>query len=338
MATQCLQPYHAYRTGKRTAKGNMAYFMDLDHQSENDMLFIGANLSKRIDYLQEEPYAKKIGFNWYLTDYILAPCGKCPACQLNKASEWASRLYFESKTCAQWYFVTLTYSDMYYNQHSLDKKDFLSDISKFLKRLRKSIYPVKLRYFYSMEYGDHTKRGHFHLCLFFDKVLDDKLVFLKKKYDYDYFSSKLIEKCWPFGFNVTVLCNDTLSCFNYVSRYCCKKVGSDDGFCNASRNPGLGYSYLEQIAPDLKDSQIMIHTQGKTFFKKYPSFFRDKLRILNPTFSEFLDEKIKSFINIQYMKDKNEDRFNSIPNENCRVNARMVQFFADEANKFKKII
>ena len=61
-------------------------------------------------------------------------------------------------------FVTLTYAD---DQLPDGNSLCPEDVTKFLKRLRKRIDPVKIRYFLCGEYGEgSTSRPHYHLILF----------------------------------------------------------------------------------------------------------------------------------------------------------------------------
>lgn len=59
-------------------------------------------------------------------------------------------------------FITLTYQGEEYDQGSLCK----SDLQKFFKRLRKNIGDKKIRYFACGEYGDKTRRPHYHSIIF----------------------------------------------------------------------------------------------------------------------------------------------------------------------------
>lgn len=90
------------------------------------------------------------------------PCGKCFACRKKKAGEWSMRMIHEMDSHEDAVFVTLTYEGEQYNRGSLCKRD----LQLFLKRLRKNIAPKKIRYFACGEYGDQTKRPHYHLIIF----------------------------------------------------------------------------------------------------------------------------------------------------------------------------
>ena len=94
---------------------------------------------------------------------MYVPCGKCAPCRLARVQEWQTRLAFELKSWKFSAFITLTYD----NEHlPLNKSLVKSDLQKFFKRLRKRIYPRKVKYFAVGEYGEENKRPHYHIILF----------------------------------------------------------------------------------------------------------------------------------------------------------------------------
>lgn len=89
------------------------------------------------------------------------PCGQCILCRLEYARQWAVRITHEAQLHEANCFITLTYDDEHLPEHnSLNYRD----LQTFWKRLRKAIGP--LRYYAVGEYGDKTKRPHYHACLF----------------------------------------------------------------------------------------------------------------------------------------------------------------------------
>lgn len=58
-------------------------------------------------------------------------------------------------------FVTLTYSD-----ENLPRELVPRHLQLFMKRIRKSVAPQKLRFFGVGEYGDFSGRPHYHVILF----------------------------------------------------------------------------------------------------------------------------------------------------------------------------
>ena len=173
---------------------------------------------------------------------LQVPCGQCVECQKSKSQEWNYRTYYEFvRTFEEYngycYFDTLTYDDGHLPRMNEVLPELpaypcfrSSDITKFLKRVRRSItrkFGVAenaLAYFICSEYGSLRGRPHYHL-LFFVRC------------DIPPFElSKLVSQCWQFGrtdgipyrsaFYVerhNVLKNkklgDILACTQYVTKY-----------------------------------------------------------------------------------------------------------------------
>ena len=95
------------------------------------------------------------------------PCGKCGHCLMNRRSSWTLRCFNELKTCDKSYFITITYDDDHLPLNDVGipilKK---SDFQLFMKRLRKFIYPIKVKYYGVGEYGGKFERPHYHFILF----------------------------------------------------------------------------------------------------------------------------------------------------------------------------
>lgn len=95
------------------------------------------------------------------------PCGWCLPCRINRARMWQLRIMLECKSHPVSCFVTLTYNDQ--NVPMNDNADLIlykPDFQNYMKRLRKRRHGERIRYFAVGEYGDKTKRPHYHVCLF----------------------------------------------------------------------------------------------------------------------------------------------------------------------------
>ena len=126
----------------------------------------------------------------YGDDPIPVPCGNCPYCVHRRINEMSFRL-MQEELYSQWsYFITLTYSPEHLPRSkrgfkSLKKKD----LQNFFKRLRyyhkrKKYYTdeIKLgyhkqgldpiKYYACGEYGEKTKRPHYHALIFNAHRLD----------------------------------------------------------------------------------------------------------------------------------------------------------------------
>lgn len=91
------------------------------------------------------------------------PCGKCVPCVYRDKRVWTHRILLESFLHASSVFVTLTYND----QHlPADGCLVPGHLQLWLKRIRKSLAPERVRFFACGEYGGTTWRPHYHLAMF----------------------------------------------------------------------------------------------------------------------------------------------------------------------------
>jgi len=90
------------------------------------------------------------------------PCSKCIECRLEYARQWAIRCVHEAKMHEDNSFITLTYS----NNNLKSDKLIYKDYQDFMKRLRSSNPHKEIGMFVTGEYGEKTKRPHWHALLF----------------------------------------------------------------------------------------------------------------------------------------------------------------------------
>ena len=162
------------------------------------------------------------------------PCGNCLGCRTNKAQAWALRCHLELNDHQNALFATLTYDDEH-KPVTLDK----NHVSAYLKKIRK-ILPNRTRFFASGEYGEYTKRPHYHAILYGPSERE-----IPK-----------LEAAWGKGH--VRIDQATPASISYVAGYCNKKIGykrephervdPDTGevyqwqppFILMSRRPGIG--------------------------------------------------------------------------------------------------
>jgi hypothetical protein len=178
---------------------------------------------------------------------------------------------------------------------SLDKSEF----QKFMKRLRKAFPNKRIRYYMCGEYGEKSRRPHYHAILFGidfpDKVLV-KIVDGRR-----YYSSAMLRDLWPFGNNiVTDVTFDTCA---YVARYIMKKVLGKDAwksyfeyldeltgeivgqrvpeYTTMSRRSGIGKEWLDKYLLDVypKD-KIFMRGRG---YSRPPKYYDSLYEIISPT-------------------------------------------------------
>ena len=83
------------------------------------------------------------------------PCGQCQACRINRRRVWVHRMMLEAGQYKDNTFVTLTYSpENEPDGSSLEPKH----TQDWLKRFRKAIAPLRVRYYLVGEYGEQSWR------------------------------------------------------------------------------------------------------------------------------------------------------------------------------------
>ena len=201
---------------------------------------------------------------------IQVECGRCMACRMSRAKDWAVRCVMESKLHDKNSFVTLTYD----NEHLPTGNTLVKrDLQLFMKRLRKK-FGAGIRFFACGEYGTKYQRPHYHLLLFgFD--FPDKTPWKSSKgakfghnFDNVVYRSASLEGLWTFGFS-TVGSVSYESC-SYVSRYILKKQrGEKDEnsvyrkqnilpeFTLMSRKPGIARSFYDLYGADLYEKDFV---------------------------------------------------------------------------------
>lgn len=179
------------------------------------------------------------------------PCGKCLLCRKTRAYEITCRAYMElmahpERPAA---FITLTVDDV--NLPRVFPGAILTHRpwQLFAKRFRKSV--GSFRYLMCGEYGEKSKRPHYHAIIYGWCPLPSDKVWNKD--DCSYCDSKILQDAWPFGHVMARRVNfNTLA---YVAGYQLKLDGVeipgdleegqiDRNYVKWSRNPGLGYDFL----------------------------------------------------------------------------------------------
>lgn len=161
-------------------------------------------------------------------------CGKCTECINLHKVVWQHRLEDEKKCHKASCFITLTYAETDGNLHP-------QDLTKFIKRLRKAVEPLKIRYYACGEYGSRGKRPHYHLIIFgYD--FPDKIEYRRDKKGFMMCRSPTLEKLWTFGISSVLPAN--MITFGYVTKDMQKLLPIDDSrfppFIRMSTHPGIG--------------------------------------------------------------------------------------------------
>lgn len=218
-----------------------------------------------------------------LSDLVKIPCNNCIGCRLERSRQWAIRCTHEATQHDFNCFITLTYNEENIpDGHTLNKDHF----QRFMKRFRKSIAPLKIRYLMAGEYGtdqDPTTtetigRPHYHAIIFgYEFPMYKENLESTNTQGHKIYKSPFLENLWGMG-NCMVgeFSYDTAA---YVARYCVKKINGDlaethyqrtnrttgeitniqPEYGTASNKPGLGYDWFQKFQSDLHKGFITIN-------------------------------------------------------------------------------
>lgn len=184
------------------------------------------------------------------------PCGRCLHCLSNYRNQWTCRLMEEEKHSLSSYFITLTYEDDMFNIPIIQIKRSTGEITTtlrnngvtkvemqlFIKRLRK-LLDKHIKYYIVGEYGEKTRRPHYHM-----------LFFSKKHYDWDKMFDVIL-RAWSIGDKVIgqfKIDDVEQGSIHYVTKYHitrgCYPYGRNPSFVMMSRRPPIGSDYYENYS------------------------------------------------------------------------------------------
>lgn len=247
---------------------------------------------------------------------IKVPCGRCIGCRADNAQAWAARICHEASMHEDNCFITLTYNPEYLpSTGSLVKAHF----QNFMKRLRKEIYPKKVRYYHCGEYGDKNNRPHYHAILFGFNFHD--WIYL---HDTDagnpIYTSPTLERIWGMGF--VTIGEVTYESAAYCARYVLKKINGKMAdeinpetdlrhyerfdsytgeivpvipeYSTMSRRPGIAHNWIDSYTSDVfpKDFTTI---RGKRI--KPPKYYDKYLKEIDPDMYDQIKEgrKLRGF-------------------------------------------
>lgn len=208
-------------------------------------------------------------------------CRNCIGCRQDRARAWALRCVHESLLHERNCFVTLTYDDEHLpNDGGLDVRHW----QLFAKRLRKAIGPF--RFYHCGEYGEKTRRPHYHALLFGQDLAGDWML-LRHQNGSDVYTSRLLQQTWGLG--EASIDHLNYSTAEYVTRYCMKKLNGNLGaetygtlrppYATMSRGGrtglgGIGSTWFDKYYTDVYPSDEVVHA-GRKF--RPPKYYDDKL-------------------------------------------------------------
>ncbi len=185
---------------------------------------------------------------------LIVSCRKCKECLQVRANEWGVRCHHEILENMENCFITLTYEN---NPVRLHKEH----LQQFIKRLRKKIYPKKIKYFSCGEYGDNNLRPHYHVIIFgYD--FNDKEFWKLSKSKKAIYTSKILSELWSYGYSTVQEANKQTAM--YSAKYSAKDkkelpdiIKDYPEFNTMSKNLGIN-SIMKKIDVYLLTKEIYI--------------------------------------------------------------------------------
>lgn len=228
------------------------------------------------------------------------PCGQCIGCRIDYSRQWANRLTLEAKKYKQeeCWFITLTYADEYVRTKTVKNEKtgeikqgltlYKKDLQNFFKRLRRHYEyhynHTGIRFYAAGEYGEKTKRPHYHTCVYNMPIYTENKLYKKNEIGQPIWTNEEIEKIWGKGF-ITIgrVTWDTAA---YTARYMLKKQKGENAkwfyeseakepeFTIMSRKPGIAKEYYDKNYEKIyKNDEIIIPKGNKSLKIKPPKYY-----------------------------------------------------------------
>lgn len=217
----------------------------------------------------------------YIDLPVTIPCGQCIGCRLERSRQWAVRCMHEADMHQDNCFITLTYDEEHLPiDESLNVKHF----QKFMKRLRKSTQPKKIRYYHCGEYGSDRNRPHYHALIFNHEFTDKQ--YWKTDNGNTLHTSRILETLWGKG--QCIIGEVTFDSAAYVAQYILKKQTGRDSdihyehitrhgfntkldkeYTTMSRRPGIGKQWYEKFKEEVYPDNFIIVNGKKAIPPKY---------------------------------------------------------------------
>lgn len=230
--------------------------------------------------IKQKPYRPGMRAFWVERT---VPCGSCIGCRSNQAREWSMRILHEQQQHLASWFLTLTYSDENLPDYG---SLYPEHLRRFFKTLRKILPEKSLSYYACGEYGERTKRPHYHAVLFGPDFLD------KYRNNSDNsnptWCSPTLGNHWPYGLHE--FSTVTPASASYVAGYVRKKLNARQQpnafvrvdeytgelhdvtaeFSRMSLRPAIGKRWIEKHWKDVYPRDFVV-MQGKEY--KPPRYY-----------------------------------------------------------------
>jgi len=266
------------------------------------------------------------------------PCGKCISCRLESARQTAIRCVHEASMYPKNCFITLTYD----NENILNSRLNYRDFQLFVKRLREDIRnsalsesEKKIGVFVAGEYGDKTKRPHWHAIIFNWEPSDKKPKYKNDRGDQVY-SSELLTNLWGKG--ITELGSVTFESAGYCARYAAKKLthGKDgehdfNPISKRSSKHAIGKKWIEKYWKDVFSHGYIVLRNGKTC--GIPRYYEKWFQKHMPDHWAYYVTEVKSKnISKAIEQEKRNQEFYQFTGEKQKTDAKIIK------QKFEEIL
>lgn len=257
------------------------YFKNKDPKKPGKMKFLPIRPETNYRLLKEK----------YQDNLISLPCGQCEECRKDYATQWAIRCALEASKYEHNWFITLTYDNHHYRD--LNKED----IQEFFYKLDGKKHTKRnYKYWLAGEYGNLSKRAHYHLILFNYDIKATPLA--KSQLGNTIWKSDLISKAWGKGYVEIQEAGD--NAMAYCAKYA-TKTAKEVGF-KPMMSKGLGLSELERNRAFINKYGYIQGQAGKKY--KIPRYY----------FKKFFDKGAQKLKEKQIAKGKRKTA------ENARYN------------------
>lgn len=222
---------------------------------------------------------------------VTVACGQCIGCRLERSRQWAIRLMHEKQFHTHASFLTLTYDDKHLPAYgSLCKRDF----QLFLKRMRKRY--GALRYFHCGEYGETSKRPHYHAILY-GVQFRDRTFHTRNPQGQTIYRSQALDDLWGHGH--CLIGEVSFESAAYVARYILKKVTGEPAaehyrrvdpetgeivsiqpeYITMSLKPAIGAAWFDEFRSDVYPDDFVVMRGHKA---RPPRYYDKKLEAQDP--------------------------------------------------------
>lgn len=232
--------------------------------------------------------------------HFLVGCKQCTWCRLSRSREVAARIMHEVKHHRESWFFTLTYDDEHLPMSCCGPTLDRARITKMRKQVDQDSnrgYFGKFKFFLVGEYGDETKRPHYHGVAFVDDPWQVIQVENSRSGAPQY-SCWELTRLWPEGRHRISTVNFEFAA--YCARYALKKQTGKMARHYGGRTPefsswchGMGREHFDRFRGDMypSDQCLISRADGKRVPILPPTLYDRWLEKVDPELLKFVRDK-----------------------------------------------